>query len=382
MATPTIARAFHLTAGLRAAVALFLGAWLLLAAFPLLWILVMSFKLPVDAFAPNPLTVLFGPQTKTAAGGLSPIAALFIVAGIYLATKLWQPAKAWRATLAHALPLPRALAAAAAWLITFIAAPAVLAMALWAAIQTIETLFAFVPLLDWFARPFIGFTFQHYHAVWVGDEFHRQFVNSAVITFGVVLVSLTIGTTAGYALARARSNIAFWILIAALVARALPHSVLVSGYLPPFIEYGFYGKHIAVVIVLAAINQPFTIWMLRSFFANIPAELDEAAMVDGCSPFQAFWRVIMPVMWPGVITTGLFSFLLAYNDYLVTALLLDGPSMTMVPSITQYFNRETTMTDQVEAVAAAVSIIAPLFILVMIFQKQIVSGLVQGAVKG
>jgi len=90
----------------------------------------------------------------------------------------------------------------------------------------------------------------------------------------------------------------------------------------------------------------------------------------------------MPVMWPGVITTGLFSFLLAYNDYLVTALLLDGPSMTMVPSITQYFNRETTMTDQVEAVAAAVSITAPLFLLVMIFQKQIVSGLVQGAVKG
>lgn len=382
-ATPTVARAFHLTAGLRLGVALFLGAWLLLAAFPLLWILVMSFKLPVDAFAPNPLTVIFGPQTKTAAGGLSPIAALLAVAGIYLAVRLWQPAKTWRADLARKLTmLPRALAAALAWLVTFIAAPAALVAALWAAVQITESVLSFIPLLDWFARPFIGFTFQHYRAVWVGDEFHRQFINSAVITFGVVLVSLTIGTTAGYALARARSSIAFWILIIALVARALPHSVLVSGYLPPFIEYGFYGKHIAVVIVLAAINQPFTIWMLRSFFANIPAELDEAAMVDGCSPFQAFWRVIMPVMWPGVITTGLFSFLLAYNDYLVTALLLDGPSMTMVPTITQYFNRETTMTDQVEAVAAAVSIIAPLFLLVMIFQKQIVSGLVQGAVKG
>jgi len=382
MATPTVARAFHLTAGLRLGIAVFLGAWLLLAAFPLLWILVMSFKLPVDAFAPNPLTVLFGPHTKTAAGGLSPIAALLTAAGIYLAVRLRPRARAWRGQVARMLTMPRAPAAALAWLTVFIAAPAALAAAVWVAVQVAEALLSLIPALDWLARPFIGFTLQHYHAVWVGDEFYRQFINSAVITFGVVLVSLTIGTTAGYALARARSSIAFWLLITALVFRALPHSVLVSGYLPPFIEYGFYGKHIAVVVVLAAINQPFTIWMLRSFFANIPAELDEAALVDGCSPFQAFWRVIMPVMWPGVITTGLFSFLLAYNDYLVTALLLDGPSMTMVPTITQYFNRETTMTDQVEAVAAAVSITAPLFLLVMIFQKQIVSGLVQGAVKG
>jgi len=382
MPTPTVARAFHLTAGLRIALAVFLGAWLLLAAFPLLWILVMSFKLPVDAFAPNPLTVMFGPQTQTAVGGLTPIAALFTVAGVYLAVQLMQPLKAWRESLTRKLPWPRALAAAVAWFAAYIAAPVALVAALWTVTQAIESIVIHVPPLDWFARPFIGFTLQHYHAVWVGDAFYRQFINSALITFGVVLVSLTIGTTAGYALARARSSIAFWILIIALVFRALPHSVLVSGYLPPFIEFGLYGKHIAVVIVLAAINQPFTIWMLRSFFANIPAELDEAALVDGCSPFQAFWRVIMPVMWPGVITTGLFSFLLAYNDYLVTALLLDGPSMTMVPSITQYFNRETTMTDQVEAVAAAVSITAPLFLLVMIFQKQIVSGLVQGAVKG
>jgi multiple sugar transport system permease protein len=115
---------------------------------------------------------------------------------------------------------------------------------------------------------------------------------------------------------------------------------------------------------------------------NIPQDLDEAAQIDGCNPFQAFWKVIMPLMWPGVITTGLFSFLLAYNDYLVAALLLDGQSQTMVPAIMQYFNMETKMTDLVEAIAAAASITAPLFLLVLFFQKQIVSGLTQGAVKG
>ena len=176
--------------------------------------------------------------------------------------------------------------------------------------------------------------------------------------------------------------IAFWLLVAALLFRALPHSVLVTGYLEPFIEYGFYGKKSAVIILLVAINQPFTIWMLRSFFMNIPQDLDDAAQIDGCNPFQAFWLVIMPLMWPGVITTGLFSFLLAYNDYLVAALLLDGQSQTMIPAIIQYFNMETTMTDLVEAIAAAASITAPLFLLVLFFQKQIISGLTTGAVKG
>lgn len=258
------------------------------------------------------------------------------------------------------------------------------------------------------ARVLFGaFTFEHYHAVWVRQEFHRNFLNSLMITAGVVTVSLTVGTLAGYALARTRSSLAFWLLIAALIFRALPHSVLVTGYLPVFISSRewleplwsapvlgpvlslvssgpplLYAQPWAVIMVLVSINQPFTIWMMRSFFMNIPTELDEAARVDGCTHFGAFRRVIMPVMWPGVITTGLFSFLLAYNDYLVCSLLLDAQSQTMVPAISSFLNRDTRGADQIEAVAAAVSIIAPLFLLVMVFQKQLVSGLTAGAVKG
>ncbi|KAA2244237.1 carbohydrate ABC transporter permease [Salinarimonas soli] len=250
-------------------------------------------------------------------------------------------------------------------------------------------------------------TWEHYKAVWITHGFYRNFLNSLLITAGVVTISLTVGTLAGYALARARSNLAFWILITALVFRALPHSVLVTGYLPPFLNSRellmplwdapilgwilhlfapvpptLYGQPWAIILVLVSINQPFTIWMMRSFFMNVPHELDEAARVDGCTHFGAFWRVIMPVMWPGVITTGLFSFLLAYNDYLVTALLLDAQSQTMVPAISQFLNRDTRASDQIEAIAAAVSITAPLFVLVLVFQRQLVSGLTAGAVKG
>jgi multiple sugar transport system permease protein len=373
---------------LRLSSAGFLAFWCLLASFPIFWIAVMSFKDPVDAFASNPLEVIFGPVTVASGRGLSIVS---IVVGI---------AVLWGAVHLALNTLPRLIRQfspphliAAGWII------GVLVFALGFLVVFLgilpPVLSAVNSFLGPFGKPVLGLTAEHYRAVWVDNAFYENFINSLIITVGVVTVSLTVGTLAGYGLARSGSGLAFWILIIALVFRALPHSVLVAGYLPPFINSAellrpflgdaaptLYGKPWAVIAVLVSINQPFTIWMLRSFFQNIPTELDEAARVDGCTHFQAFRWVIMPVMWPGVITTGLFSFLLAYNDYLVCSLLLDAQNQTMVPAIAGYFNRETTTTDQVEAVAAAVSITAPLFLLVMIFQRQIVSGLTAGAVKG
>ena len=366
----------------------FLVFWCLLASFPLFWIMVMSFKEPVDAFASNPLAVIFGPQTRANDKGLSVLDILAGLALLWLGVRVAVrnlPAAVSRYSPGGCIGLGWIVAVLlfglAFIVVFFVIAPPVLAAA--------------NALAGPFGTPILGLTTEHYQSVWVKNEFYRNFINSLIVTTGVVTVSLTVGTLAGYGLARSHSNLAFWLLIIALVFRALPHSVLVAGYLPVFISSAeflrpvlgeaaptLYGKPYAVIAVLVAINQPFTIWMLRSFFQNIPAELDEAARVDGCTHFQAFRWVIMPVMWPGVITTGLFSFLLAYNDLLVTSLLLDAQNQTMVPAIAGYFNRETTTTDKVEAVAAAVSITAPLFLLVMVFQRQIVSGLTAGAVKG
>jgi trehalose/maltose transport system permease protein len=122
--------------------------------------------------------------------------------------------------------------------------------------------------------------------------------------------------------------------------------------------------------------------MLHSFFKKIPIDLDEAAKVDGCTQFQAFRFVIIPVMWPGVITTGLFSFLLAYNDFVVTSMLLSESNRTMIPEIAAFLGTTQTEGNVMFAVAAVVSATVPLFILVMFFQRQIVSGLTAGAVKG
>ncbi|SEK00662.1 carbohydrate ABC transporter permease [Marinovum algicola] len=385
MSTP---RALRQPLSLRITSGAFLALWCLIAAFPIFWITVMSFKTPVDAFDANPLNVIFGPATRARGHGLS----LFdiIMGGAVLWVTVQLAAKALPGMVRSYSPQGRQWMG---WGIGMLAL----------ALGFLTVFFGLLPLLSDLLNPVLGplgrdvlgLTTEHYETVWIDRGFSNNFKNSLVVTAGVVTVSLTVGTLAGYGLARSGSVLAFWILIIALVFRALPHSVLVAGYLPVFISSAewlspilgdnaptLYGKPWAVIAVLVAINQPFTIWMLRSFFQNIPAELDEAARVDGCNHFQAFRRVIMPVMWPGVITTGLFSFLLAYNDFLVTSLLLDAQNQTMVPAIAGMFNRETTTTDQVVAVAAAVSITAPLFFLVMVFQRQIVSGLTAGAVKG
>ncbi len=227
-----------------------------------------------------------------------------------------------------------------------------------------------------------AFTGAGYEGAWIQEEFWRAALNSAIVCFCVVTISLTCGTLGGYALSRSTYRYAFWFLLFALIFRAMPPITLVSGYLLPFYEWNLWGKLSTTIIVLVAINQPFTLWMLTSFFKNIPKDLDESAMVDGCTRFQAFRHVIIPVMWPGVITTGLFSFLLAYNDFVVTALLLDQENQTMIPKIASFLGTTQTKGNVMFAVAAVVSVTAPLFVMVMFFQRQIVSGLTAGAVKG
>ncbi|MCK0141058.1 carbohydrate ABC transporter permease [Aliiroseovarius sp. F20344] len=227
-----------------------------------------------------------------------------------------------------------------------------------------------------------SFTGDGYYGAWVQEEFWRAALNSVIVCIFVVSISLTLGTLGGYALARSTYRYAFWFLLAALIFRAMPPITLVSGYLPVFFQWNLWGHTATTIIVLVAINQPFTLWMLHSFFKNIPAELDESAMVDGCTRFQAFRNVIIPVMWPGVITTGLFSFLLAYNDFAVTAMLLSKENQTMIPKINSFLGTTQTKGNVMFAVSAVVSVTAPLFLMVLFFQRQIVGGLTAGAVKG
>ncbi len=228
--------------------------------------------------------------------------------------------------------------------------------------------FLFTPTLDAYAN------------LWQKQRFGDFLINSLVVTTATIVISLSIGCLAGYALARYSGKIGFALLAVSLIFRALPR----ISFLLPFFTFaratGLYDTRIVLVMVFVAVNQPFAIWMLRSFFAEIPIEIEEAAMVDGCSRLRAFVSVIMPLMLPGIITTGIFTTLLAYNEFLMPAILTASKSATLPVAIA------TIGTDDLKywnvTAAGSVSIALPLIVVVLFAQRFIVRGLTFGAVKG
>lgn len=211
-------------------------------------------------------------------------------------------------------------------------------------------------------------------------EFYDYFLNTIIVTIGTVTVSLTIGCLAGYSLARYAGLAGVIILVAALGFRALPSLAYVLPYFWLGQASGLYDTHLLLIITLVAINQPFTIWMLRSFFMDIPKEIEESAMVDGASRLTAFRRVIIPIMWPGIVSTGLFSLLLAYSEFLLVRILTQS-NWTLSVAIAQFTGGEDPG-HLTLAAAAAVSATLPIVVVIFVFQRQLIAGLTTGAVKG
>jgi len=234
---------------------------------------------------------------------------------------------------------------------------------------------AFAMPPHWIFEP----TMKAYKTLWLEGDFSLYLQNSVIVTVGSVIISLAIGSLAGYALARYSGKSSFYLLLMALIFRALPRMVFVLPFYYIAKMLGLYDTKLMLILVMVAINQPFTIWMLKSFFMGIPKSLEEAAMVDGCTRFQAFRYVIVPIMWPGVITSGIFTLLLAYNEYLIPKALTATHAVTMPVAIAQ-FGAENIKYWSVMA-AGAISISLPIILVVIFAQKYLVKGLTAGAVK-
>lgn len=211
-------------------------------------------------------------------------------------------------------------------------------------------------------------------------EFYNYFMNTLIITAGTLVISISVGCLAGYALARFSGLDGVIILVAALAFRALPRLAFVLPYFWLGQLTGLRDSYFLVIICLVAVNQPFTIWMLRSFFMEIPREIEESAMVDGANRLTSFLKVIIPITWPGIISTALFTVLLAYNEFILV-LVLTQSKWTLPVAIAQFTGGEDPGYITL-ASAAAVSATIPIVILIIFFQKQLVKGLAAGAVKG
>jgi multiple sugar transport system permease protein len=222
-------------------------------------------------------------------------------------------------------------------------------------------------------------TFEFHEQVWVEKEFWRFLINSMIISACTVALSVSVGTMAAYGLSRLSSRASRGLLFGLLAMRMFPHILLA---IPFFLlaTLGLINTFPAMILALVAINQPFTIWLMRSFFVDVPHELYEAAVIDGCNAWQVFARVALPVVRPGLWVTALFSLLLAYNEFLF-ALVLTGPDTKTLPVAIAEYGAEDINYWSLSA-AAAVGIMVPIIVFMMALQRHLVRGLALGAVKG
>ncbi len=242
----------------------------------------------------------------------------------------------------------------------------------------------YIPVPSWivYLTTGVGFVILLWAIPQLADvsQFYDYFINTLIVTIGTIVVSISIGCFAAYGLARYAGYVGVVILIAALAFRALPRLAFILPYFYIGTLTGLTDTHFLVIITLVAVNQPFTIWMLRSFFMDIPKDLEESAMVDGASRLVAFTRVIVPVVWPGIISTALFSLLLAYNEFLLVRLLTQS-NWTLPVAISRFTGGEDPR-HLTLAAASAVSATIPIMLVILFFQKNLVKGLTAGAVKG
>jgi multiple sugar transport system permease protein len=170
------------------------------------------------------------------------------------------------------------------------------------------------------------------------------------------------------------------ILFGLLAMRMFPHILLAIPFFVLAQWLSLIDTYPMMIMALVAINQPFTIWMMRSFFMDVPLELDEAARIDGCNLWQVFYQVALPVVRPGLWITSLFSLLLAYNEFLF-ALVLTGPNTKTLPVAIAEYGAEDLNYWSLSA-AAAIGIMLPIVLFMMALQRHLVRGLAFGAVKG
>lgn len=238
-----------------------------------------------------------------------------------------------------------------------------------------DVAFANPPVL-WDYEP----TLKAFVDLWETTYFADYLVNTVVVAVVSTVIALIIGIPAAYALSRFPSYISALLLVVALIFRALPRFAVVLPMYDISRALGIYDTTFALAIALVAINQPFTIWLLRNFFAEIPKELDEAAMIDGCTRIGMLRRVMIPLMGPGILTAGIFVFLFAFQEYLTALVLTDTSSKTVPVFIATQLGQTLPMLQQ--AGAASMLLTIPVFVIAFIAQKYLVAGLSDGAVKG
>lgn len=226
-------------------------------------------------------------------------------------------------------------------------------------------------------------TLDNYVQVFSRQPFARNLLNSLLVAAGTVVVSLLLGSFAAYALGRFRFRGKQIVLYTILSVSMFPQIAVLSGLFTLVRGLGLYNSHFGLIFSYLIFTLPFTVWVLTSFVRQIPGELEEAALVDGASTVQTLWHVLLPVMAPALVTTGLLAFINAWNEFLFAlTFTVDNSARTVPVAIALFSGGSSFESPWGMIMAGSVIVTVPLIILVLVFQNRIVAGLTAGAVKG
>jgi multiple sugar transport system permease protein len=230
---------------------------------------------------------------------------------------------------------------------------------------------------------FSGVSFDNYQSIFKDDTFLAALVNSIGIAMIATLISIVLAAMAAYALSRLDFAGKTVILSGALAVAMFPPISIVGSLFDMWRAIGLYDTWPGLIIPYMTFTLPLAIYTLSAFFREIPWELEQAAQVDGATPFQAFRKVIVPLAAPGVFTTAILVFIFAWNDFIFANTLTSTNEARTVPAALAFFTGGSQFEQPIGAIsAAAVVVTVPIIVMVLIFQRRIVAGLTAGAVKG
>ena len=228
-----------------------------------------------------------------------------------------------------------------------------------------------------------SFSLANYVAVLTTGTFPRNLANSLLISAVVVALSLLLGITAAYALARVRFGGRKVILFTILSVSMFPQLAVLAGLFELVRTTHLINTPFALIFSYMIFTLPFTVWVLTTFIRDLPLEIEEAAIVDGATPWVIITKVFMPLMWPALVTTGLLAFIGAWNEFLFALTFTSNNQQRTVPVAIALISGATEFeTPWGNIMAASVIVTVPLVVLVLIFQRKIISGLTAGGVKG
>lgn len=213
--------------------------------------------------------------------------------------------------------------------------------------------------------------------------FGRHILNSVAVSTMVVIASLFLGVTAAYALGRIQFRGRGLLLLTVLAVSMFPQVAVLSGMFELMQAFGLYNHWWGLTLPYMVFTLPFTVWVLTTFVRDLPKELEEAAIMDGCTPWGIIVKVFLPVMWPALVTTGLLAFIAAWNEFMFAlTFVLNNNDRTVPVSISLISGADKYEIPWGKIMAASVLVTLPLIALVLVFQRKIVGGLTSGAVKG